>query len=168
MRRRQEQTIAIMGGNESLRFFPPAALSMTEQDSDAIWMQRCEALARQASMEGNTPVGAVVVIDGAVLGQAAEEVPHGQRAFAHAELLAIEAAIGTVASRRLEGATLYSTAEPCILCGFAIRETRINRVVIGRPAGDIGSVRSRFPILAADWVGRWGCPPEVVWWYERE
>lgn len=143
-------------------------LSMNVQESDALWMQHCEDLARQAAMARNTPVGAVVVVDGAVVGEAAEEVPQGQRPFAHAELLAIEAAIGTVGSRRLEAATLYSTAEPCILCGFAIRETWITRVVIGRPAGDIGSARSRFPILAADWVGRWGRPPEVVWWYEQK
>lgn len=130
-------------------------------------MQHCENLARQAAMAGNTPVGAVVVINGAVVGEAAEEEPKGPRPFAHAELLAIEAAIRTVGSRRLEAATLYSTAEPCIFCGFAIRETRIPRVVIGHPAGDIGSVRSRFPILPADWVARWGRPPEVVWWYDQ-
>lgn len=139
---------------------------MNLEAGDAYWMRRCEALARQAALAGNTPVGAVVVMDGVVVGEAAEEVPRGPRPFAHAELLATEAAIRATGSRLLETATLYSTAEPCILCGFAIRETRISRVVIGRPAGDIGSVRSKFPVLAADWVDRWGPPPSVVWWPE--
>lgn len=129
-------------------------------------MRRCEALAQQAAAAGNTPVGAVVVMGGSALGEAAEESPRGPRAFAHAELLAIEAAVRVAGHRRLEGATLYSTAEPCLLCGFAVRETHIARVVIGRPSGAIGSVRSRFPILSADWVERWGPPPEVVWWHE--
>ena len=140
---------------------------MNEQEDDARWMQRCEALAQEAAAAGNTPVGAVVVVDGTSAGEAAEEVPHGPRSFAHAELVAIEAALLTTGSRRLERATLYSTAEPCILCGFAVRETRIARVVIGHPAGDIGSVRSRFPVLTADRVEGWGPPPAIVWWYEQ-
>jgi len=140
---------------------------MTAHETDAAWMRRCEELARRAETAGNTPVGAVVVLDGASLGEAAEEVPRGPRAFAHAELLAIEAAIGATGKRQLDGATLYSTAEPCILCGFAVREARIARVVIGRPAGAIGSVRSRFPVLTADDVAGWGAPPAVLWWYEQ-
>jgi tRNA(adenine34) deaminase len=141
---------------------------MDEAKEDARWMRRCEALAQEAAAAGNTPVGAVVVIDGTSAGEAAEEVPRGPRPFAHAELLAIESAIRATGTRQLDGATLYSTAEPCILCGFAIRETRIARVVIGRPAGDIGSVRSRFPVLTADGVDGWGAPPAVVWWYGQE
>jgi hypothetical protein len=39
--------------------------------------------------------------------------------------------------------------------------------VMGRPVGDIGRARSKFPVLAADWVGRWGRPPSVVWWHEQ-
>lgn len=66
--------------------------------------------------------------------------------------------------RYLDSATLYSTAEPCILCGYAVRETRIPRVVIGRPSDETGSVRSRFSVLIADCVQRWGSPPEIVWW----
>lgn len=133
---------------------------------DASWMRRCEELASRAAAAGNTPVGAVVVMDGAAIGEAAEEAPRGQRRFAHAELLAVEAALRTTGRRVVERATLYSTAEPCILCGFAIREAHIARVVVGRPSGDIGSIRSRFPVLGADWVDRWGPPPEVVWWSE--
>ncbi len=60
-------------------------------------------------------------------------------------------------------ATLYSTAEPCFLCSFAIREAGLRRVVIGAPTPDIGGVASRYPILVADDVVRWGPAPEVVW-----
>ncbi len=60
-------------------------------------------------------------------------------------------------------ATLYSTAEPCFLCSFAIREAGLRRIVIGAPTPDIGGVTSRYPILAADDVERWGLAPEVVW-----
>ena len=130
---------------------------------DARWMDRCEELARQASRAGNTAVGAVLVLDGAGIAEAAEETPAGRRPFAHAELLVVERALMLRPRPALQDATLYSTVEPCILCGYAVREARIGRVVLARPAGEIGSIRSRFPVLTADWVGRWGPPPEVVW-----
>ena len=134
------------------------------RNEDAVWMDRCDSLARQAAAAGNTPVGAVIVLDGVSIAEAAEEVPKGDRRFAHAELLAVEAAIRATGRRSLDSATLYSTAEPCILCGYAIREARISRVVVGRPSGDVGSIAARFPVMTADWVTRWGPPPEVVWW----
>lgn len=131
---------------------------------DSSWMHRCEALARVAATAGNTPVGSLVVHDGALLAEATEQAPMGDRRFGHAELLAVEAALRASGRRHLESATLYSTAEPCLLCGYAIREARLSRVVISRPSGDTGSVSGRFRILAAADVDRWGPPPEVVWW----
>jgi tRNA(adenine34) deaminase len=129
-------------------------------------MDRCEELAREAKRAGNTPVGAVLVLDGAAIAEAAEETPAGPRPFAHAELLVVERALMLRPRPDLREATLYSTAEPCVLCGYAVREARIGRVVVTRPAGEIGSLRSRFPVLTADWVDRWGPPPVVVWFNE--
>ena len=130
---------------------------------DAHWMRRCGELAARAKASGNTPVGSLLVLDGQLLTEAAEETPSGPRPFAHAELLVVERTLQLRPRPDLHNATLYSTAEPCILCGFAVREARIGRVVVARPAGDIGSIRSRFPVLTADWVARWGSPPTVVW-----
>jgi tRNA(adenine34) deaminase len=138
---------------------------MLTEPQDVQWMHRCEALAQHAAATGQTPVGAVVVLGSEVIGEAAEQAPNGPRRFAHAELLAVEAALRATGRRSLEPATLYSTAEPCILCGYAIREARIARVVVGRPSGETGSIRSRFPVLTAEGVERWGPPPEIVWWH---
>ena len=131
--------------------------------SHARWMDRCEELARQAKRAGNTPVGAVLVLDGIAIAEAAEETPAGPRPFAHAEFLVVEQALMLRPRPALEDATLYSTVEPCILCGYAVREARIGRLVLARSAGEIGSIRSRFPVLTADWVDRWGPPPAVLW-----
>ena len=130
---------------------------------DAHWMRRCGELAALAKAAGNTAVGSLLVLDRRLLTEASEETPSGPRPFAHAELLVVEQALQLRPRPDLQNATLYSTAEPCILCGFAVREARIGRVVVARPAGDIGSIRSRFPILTADWVARWGPPPTIVW-----
>ena len=135
------------------------------EPADARWMRRAMELAEQARAAGNVPVGAVIVLNDEIVSEAAEQVPNGPRPFAHAEFDAVEAAL-TAGHRALRAATLYSTVEPCILCGFAIREAKIGRVVLGRAAGEIGSVRSRFPVLTADGVERWGAPPAVVWWNE--
>ena len=132
----------------------------------ARWMDRCEELARQAQRAGNTPVGAVLVLDGVAIAEAAEETPAGPRPFAHAEILVVEQALMLRPRPALRDATLYSTVEPCILCGYAVREARIGRLVLARSAGEIGSIRSRFPVLTADWVDRWGPPPAVVWFRE--
>jgi tRNA(adenine34) deaminase len=126
-------------------------------------MRRAPELAERPRAAGNTAVGALIVLDGKILAEAEEETPVGPRPFAHAELLAVEA-VFTEFRGALQNATLYSTAEPCVLCAFAIREAQIGRVVIGREAGEFGGVRSRFPVLTADWVPRWGEPPEIVWW----
>ena len=131
--------------------------------ADAMWMRRAADLAERARAVGNTAVGALIVLDGQVIAEAEEQTPAGPRPFAHAELLAVEAVYPRLRGS-LRSATLYSTAEPCVLCAFAIREAQIGRVVIGREAGEIGGARSRFPVLAADWVPRWGAPPEIVWW----
>lgn len=130
---------------------------------DARWMDRCEELAREAKRAGNTPVGAVLVLDGVAIAEGAEQTPSGPRPFAHAELLVVERALMLRPRPDLQKATLYSTAEPCVLCGYAVREARVGRVVVARPVGEIGSIRSKFPLLTADWVQRWGPPPTVVW-----
>jgi len=80
-------------------------------------MLRCEELARQAATAGNTPVGAVIVLGDELIGEAAEQVPKGPRRFGHAELLAVEESLRATGRRFLESATLYTSAEPCVLCG---------------------------------------------------
>jgi tRNA(adenine34) deaminase len=141
----------------------PDQVQEPDPASDAIWMRRAVELAERARAAGNTAVGALIVLDGVVIAEAEEQTPAGPRPFAHAELLAVEAVYPRLRGS-LRRATLYSTAEPCVLCAFAIREAQMGRVVIGREAGEIGGVRSRFPVLSADWVPRWGSAPEIVWW----
>jgi tRNA(adenine34) deaminase len=58
---------------------------------------------------------------------------------------------------------LYTTAEPCLLCSFAIREARIERIVIGTSVPHIGGATSPYPILSAADVPPWGAPPTIVW-----
>jgi tRNA(adenine34) deaminase len=85
--------------------------------------------ARSAFDRGEVPVGAVIVREGRILGRGHNRVERLHDATAHAEIIAIGAAARTVGDWRLEGATLYSTLEPCLMCAGAIDAARLGRLV---------------------------------------
>ena len=99
--------------------------------------------ARLARQEGEVPVGAVVVADGAVVGRGHNQPIARKDPTAHAEIVALREAARALASYRLAGATLYVTIEPCVMCVGAIVTARIARLVYGardEKAGALGSV----------------------------
>ena len=87
--------------------------------------------ARKAMAEGDVPVGAVVVLNGEVIGVGRNRREKDKNAVAHAEILAIEEACRALGGWRLIGATLYVTMEPCCMCAGAIINARVPRVVYG-------------------------------------
>jgi tRNA(adenine34) deaminase len=87
--------------------------------------------ARAAGARGETPVGAVVVLDGAIIGRGGNETRARLDPTAHAEVLAIRRACEAIGSERLVGADLYVTLEPCALCAAAISFARIRRLYFG-------------------------------------
>ncbi len=99
--------------------------------------------ARRALDEGEVPVGAVVVWEGQVVGRGHNQVEQLQDATAHAEMIALGAAMNSRGSWRLEDCTLYVTLEPCTMCAGALLLSRIPRLVFGAAdpkAGACGSV----------------------------
>jgi tRNA(adenine34) deaminase len=123
---------------------------MTEQDR--IWMEEALAEARLAAEAGEVPVGAVIVCDGKLLARAHNLRETEQSATKHAELLAVEEACRKLGRWRLTGCTLYVTLEPCPMCGGALLNARVGRVVFGVKdpvAGACGSVLNlnRYPFV---------------------
>ncbi len=117
------------------------------QDID--WMRRALALAARAEVEGEVPVGAVIVRDGVVLGEGWNQ-PIGQRdPTAHAEILALRAAGLQAGDYRLGGATLYVTLEPCPMCAAACAHARIARLVFGAWDPRQGAAGSAFDLVNA-------------------
>ena len=135
----------------------------TETWLDRSMMQRCLRLALRAGEAGNTPVGSILAIGDALIVEQEEEVPKGTDIFGHAELVAVRRGCRRLKRKHLPEATLYTTAEPCLMCSFGIREARIGRVVMGLPTPEIGGVSSSYPILTVHEIGRWGSPPIVIW-----
>ncbi len=108
-----------------------------------MWMARALEQARVAASEGEVPVGAVVVVDGALAAEARNRTRTWNDPTAHAELLAVRAAAGSRPDWRLLDATLYVTLEPCAMCAGALVLARIRRLVFGAAdpkAGMCGSL----------------------------
>ena len=114
---------------------------------DESFMRRCLELARRALDAGDVPVGAIVVLEGSVIGEGYERTRHALDPAAHAEVEALRAACGALGTLDLSGATLYTTVEPCVLCSYAARSTRVHRVVFGVKAGALGGVTGPYPLL---------------------
>ncbi len=93
----------------------------------------CKAieLAGQCEISGDVPVGAVVELDGKIIGMGKNERELGKNALKHAEIIAIEEACKTLGDWRLKGAKLYVTLEPCPMCAGAIVNSRIEHVIFG-------------------------------------
>ena len=99
--------------------------------SDEAFMRRALELAQRAETEGEVPVGAVVVSDGAIVGEGWNRPISSNDPTAHAEIQAMRAAAGALQNYRLPGATLYVTLEPCEMCLGAMFHARIARAVFG-------------------------------------
>ena len=112
-------------------------------NSDIFYMSCALELAKRAYALGETPVGCVIVSEDKIIAEAFNLRETEGNAAAHAELLAIQLACSRLGGWRLHNCTLYVTLEPCAMCGGAIVNARIRRVVYAAPdpkAGAFGSV----------------------------
>lgn len=96
--------------------------------------------AGRARAAGEVPVGAVVVLDGSVIGRGHNASVTLNDPTAHAEVLALRAAAVAIGTYRLVGCTLYCTVEPCLMCLGAALHSRVARVVFGAPDQRLGAV----------------------------
>ena len=115
-------------------------------------MARALALAERAAESGEVPVGALVVLDGEVIGQGWNRPISGHDPTAHAEIMALREAASRVGNYRLVGATLYVTIEPCTMCAGAIVHARIDRVVFGTTEPKAGVVVSNQQLFDQSWL----------------
>jgi tRNA(adenine34) deaminase len=103
--------------------------------------------ARRGLAAGEVPVGAVVVLDGEIIGRAHNAPIALADPTAHAEVLALREAGRKRGNYRLTGATLYTTVEPCPMCCGAALHARVGRVVYGATDPRAGAVESLYRLL---------------------
>jgi len=118
------------------------------QEIDEYWMQAALKQAELAFDAGEVPVGAVVVHEDRIIGRGHNQTEVLQDPTAHAEILAIGAAAGTLGSWRLIDCTLYVTIEPCCMCAGAVVWSRLSRLVYGAPDPKAGACGSLYDIVS--------------------
>ena len=99
--------------------------------SDSIFMARALELAREAEQAGEVPVGAVIVKDGAIVGEGWNRPISTNDPTAHAEIVAIREAAARLGQPRLDGCTIWVTLEPCAMCAGAMSLARLDAVRFG-------------------------------------
>ena len=106
------------------------------------FMQAALGLAREAAAAGEVPVGAVVVVNGDVVGRGFNRPISTHDPTAHAEVVALRDAAARLGNYRLTGATLYVTVEPCLMCVGAMVHARVGTLVYGAPEPKAGAIAS--------------------------
>jgi tRNA(adenine34) deaminase len=119
-------------------------------ESDRSFMRQALDLAYRAKAAGEVPVGAIVVSEGAVVGNGWNRPISSGDPTAHAEIEALRQAAVRVKNYRLPGTTLYVTMEPCVMCAGAIVLARVNRLVFATRDLRFGGVRSKFALADSD------------------
>lgn len=105
-------------------------------------------LAREAGAAGEVPVGALIVLEGEVVGRGFNQPIGRHDPTAHAEIMALRDAATRLGNYRLPGCTLYVTLEPCAMCAGAIMHARMERVVFGARDPKTGAAGSVIDLFA--------------------
>jgi tRNA(adenine34) deaminase len=128
-----------------------------EVPTDREWMR--EALIEAEKVNSDVPVGAVVVMAGKIIGRGHNLREKTGDPTAHAEIVAIREAAGSLKSWRLTGTELYTTLEPCPMCAEALLQARVSRLVFGAYDPRSGAAGSAFNLFTK---GRIYPLPEIL------
>ncbi len=121
---------------------------LVAEHSDETLMALAREEACLALDHDDVPVGALVVVDGVIIGRGHNQREQRQDPCAHAEILALQQASAAVGSWRLEHATVVVTLEPCVMCAGALLAARVRRVVFGAEDPKAGAAGSLYNVFA--------------------
>ena len=124
------------------------------------YMRKCIELGKEAMLNGNPPVGSILIKNNTIIGIGKEAGKSENDITKHAEIEAIRDALGNRHS--LKDAILYTTHEPCIMCSYVIRHHEIKTIVYGVKSKYVGGVTSKFNILETKSVPSWKQIPEII------
>ena len=139
---------------------------MNVETTDRLMMAHCIDLSRASGKAGEYPYAAVICRDGKIVAESINRVTHDGDVTRHAEVAAISQAQKTLGTVSLEDCEIYANAEPCAFCCYAIRESRIRRVVYGLSSPHMGGV-SKWNVLGDTDISSampevFASPPEIV------
>lgn len=108
-----------------------AQASMPSRPTDSYWMRQALVHAHSAALQGEVPVGAIIVREEKLIATAHNNPIQACDPTAHAEINVMRQAAKTLGNYRLLGTTLYVTLEPCLMCLSAMMHARVERLVVG-------------------------------------
>jgi tRNA(adenine34) deaminase len=126
------------------------------------FMTQCIALGKKAMLQGDSPVGAIVVKDNSVIGIGIEAGTSSQNITRHAEIEAVNDALFKSELKDLTGCTLYTTHEPCIMCSYVIRHYKLRTIVYGTSVAHVGGITSDLKVMQTSNVPTWGKTPNII------
>jgi len=140
--------------------------SAQQQAMDRRMMTHAIGLSKQSGKAGEYPYAAVVCRDGAIVAESINRVTHDGDVTRHAEVVTISLAQKALGSVSLDDCEIFVNAEPCAFCCYAIRESRIRRVVFGLSSPHMGGV-SKWNVLADNDLNTampevFAPPPEII------
>ena len=116
--------------------------SVDKLQTDELWMQEALRAAQRALEAGEVPIGAVVVLEGKIVGRGFNRNIADSDPTAHAEVVALREAGAAIGNHRLSDCELFATIEPCAMCAGALVHARIRRLVYGADDPKAGAVQS--------------------------
>jgi len=136
------------------------------EQRDRRMMMRAIALSKESGVAGEYPYGVLICSGEAVVAESINRVKHDSDVTRHAEVVAISAAQKVLGSTSLDDCMIYSSVEPCVFCSYAIRESRIGRVVYGLHSPHMGGL-SKWNVLGDESISRnvpevFAPPPAIV------
>src|SRR5580704_13932870 len=136
------------------------------EQCDRRLMTRAIALSKESGVAGEYPYGVLICRAGKVVVESINRVKHDSDVTRHAEVVAISAAQKALGSTSLDDCVIYGSAEPCVYCSYAIRESRIGRVVYGLHSPHMGGL-SKWNVLKDEGISNtmpevFAPPPTVV------
>ncbi len=118
----------------------------TEAD---LWMREALSEARKAEAEGEVPIGAVILINGKIVGRGHNSSIRSHDPTAHAEILALRHGSRSMRNYRLPGSVMVVTIEPCVMCVGAMIQARVETVVYGAADPKAGAIDTHFNLANA-------------------
>jgi len=136
------------------------------EECDRRMMLRAIALSRESGKAGEYPYGVLICRGDEVVAESINRVKHDLDVTRHAEVVAISAAQKALHRTSLDDCVIYGNTEPCVFCSYAIRESRIGRVVYGLHSPHMGGM-SKWSVLSDEGISHtmpevFAPPPAIV------
>jgi tRNA(adenine34) deaminase len=120
---------------------------LSDHEQDLVWMGKALLAAKRAGLEAEVPIGAIVVLDGEIVGRGWNRNIGLCDPSAHAEIMAMRDAGARLGNHRLMDCSLYVTLEPCPMCVGAMIHARLQRLIFGAHDPKTGAAGGKLDLL---------------------